>query len=219
MFLYEPRLSIMLQNKKTGKIMESTLSDEKDDGNSNSVWNGYMKSGIVINAIKDAKNTYQVDLINNQNTINVNKESDGFTADIYFDEYQFGLSVNVKLDGEDVVVSVPDKSIKEDADGIYISTVSLFPLMGYTYLDDEEGYMLIPDGNGALINLDNKEGRYTTGFSQNIYGSDAGFDDSEVKTYLWDKIDMVEDANEVTAPIWHGSYKTAAWIYRSSRKR
>ncbi len=106
--------------------MESTLSDEKDDGNSNSVWNGYMKSGIVINAIKDAKNTYQVDLINNQNTINVNKESDGFTADIYFDEYQFGLSVNVKLDGEDVVVSVPDKSIKEDADGIYISTVSLF---------------------------------------------------------------------------------------------
>jgi len=202
MFLYEPRLSIMLQNKKTGKIMESTLSDEKDDGNSNSVWNGYMKSGIVINAIKDAKNTYQVDLINNQNTINVNKESDGFTADIYFDEYQFGLSVNVKLDGEDVVVSVPDKSIKEDADGIYISTVSLFPLMGYTYLDDEEGYMLIPDGNGALINLDNKEGRYTTGFSQNIYGSDAGFDDSEVKTYLWDKIDMVEDANEVTAPIF-----------------
>ena len=90
--------------------------------------------------------------------------------------------------------------------------------MGYTYLDDEEGYMLIPDGNGALINLDNKEGRYTTGFSQNIYGSDAGFDDSEVKTYLWDKIDMVEDANEVTN-LWHGSYKTAAWIYRSSRKR
>ncbi|MDY5180605.1 DUF5696 domain-containing protein, partial [Butyribacter sp.] len=202
MYLYEPRLSIMLQNKKTGKIMESTLSDEKDDGNSNSVWNGYMKSGIVINAIKDAKNTYQVDLVNNQNTINVSEESDGFTADIYFDEYQFGLSVNVKLDGEDVVVSVPDKSIKEDADGIYISTISLFPFMGYTFLDDEDGYMLIPDGNGALINLDNKEGRYTTGFSQNIYGGDAGFDDSEVKTYLWDKIDMVRDANEVIAPIF-----------------
>lgn len=202
MYLYEPRLSIMLQNKKTGKIMESTLSDEKDDGNSNSIWNGYMKSGIVINAIKDAKNTYQVDLVNNSNTINVNEESDGFTADIYFDEYQFGLSVSVKLDGEDLVVSVPDKSIKEDAEGIYISTISLFPLMGYTYLDDEQGYMLIPDGNGALINLDNKEGRYTTGFSQNIYGNDAGFDDSEVKTYLWDKIDMIEDTNEVIAPIF-----------------
>lgn len=219
MYLYEPRLSIMLQNKKTGKIMESTLSDEKDDGNSNSIWNGYMKSGVVINAIKDAKNTYQVDLINNSNTINVNEESDGFTADIYFDEYQFGLSVSVKLDGEDVVVSVPDKSIKEDADGIYISTISLFPLMGYTYLDDEPGYMLIPDGNGALINLDNKEGRYTTGFSQNIYGNDAGFDDSEVKTYLWDKIDMVEDANEVIAPIFGMAHKAEAWLYRSCRKR
>lgn len=81
----------MLQNKKTGKIMESTLSDEKDDGNSNSVWNGYMKSGIVINAIKDAKNTYQVDLINNQNTINVNKESDGFTADIILMNISLGF--------------------------------------------------------------------------------------------------------------------------------
>ena len=33
MYLYEPRLSIMLENKKTGRIIESTLSDEKDDGN------------------------------------------------------------------------------------------------------------------------------------------------------------------------------------------
>lgn len=202
MFLYEPRLSVILQNKKTGKFMESTLSDAKDDGNSNSVWNGYMKSGIVINAIKDAKNTYQADLVNTPNTINVKEESDGFTADIYYDEYQFGLSVSVKLDGDDLVVSIPDNSIKEDAEGIYISTISLFPFMGYSYLGDEEGYMLIPDGNGALINLDNKEGRYTTGFSQNIYGNDAGFDDSEVKNYLWDKIDMVRDANEVIAPIF-----------------
>lgn len=80
--------------------------------------------------------------------------------------------------------------------------------------------MLIPDGNGALINLDNKEGRYTTGFSQNIYGSDAGFDDSEVKTYLWDKIDMVEDANEVTAPIFGMAHtKQQLGYICSSRKR
>ena len=50
--------------------------------------------------------------------------------------------------------------------------------MGYTFLDDKEGYMLIPDGNGALIYLDNKEGRYSTGFSQMIYGKDYGFTDS-----------------------------------------
>ena len=48
MYFYKPRFSIMLENKETGKIIESTLSDEKDDGNSNATWNYYMKSGMVI---------------------------------------------------------------------------------------------------------------------------------------------------------------------------
>ena len=62
--------------------------------------------------------------------------------------------------------------------------------MGYTFLGEKEGYMLIPDGNGALINLDNKEGRYSTGFSQMIYGSDVGFSESTTKKYLWDEFGM-----------------------------
>lgn len=59
MYLYEKRLSVLLENKETGKIIESTLSDEKDDGNSNQAWNGYMKSGVVVNAIVGVKNSYQ----------------------------------------------------------------------------------------------------------------------------------------------------------------
>lgn len=202
MYLYQKRLSIMLENKKTGEILESTLSDEKDDGNSNNSWNGYMKSGVVLNAIVGTKNTYQADLINNSNTVDVTKNDKGFSAKIFFNDYQFGLTVNVTLDNDNLVVNVPDDSIIEKKEGTYISTVSLFPLMGYSFLDEQEGYMLVPDGNGALIYLDNKEGRYSTGFSQMIYGSDAGFRENDTKTYLWDKLDMLEDSNEVLAPIF-----------------
>lgn len=202
MYLYEPRLSIMLEDKKTGKIIESTLSDEKDDGNSNTSWNAYMKSGLVISAIIGIKNTYQVDLISTQNTIDVTKNENGFSAKITFPEYGFGLTVNVTLEDDELVVNIPDDSITETKEGTYISTVTMFPFMGYTFLDDKEGYMLIPDGNGALINLDNKEGRYTTGFSQMIYGDDAGFVEQDKKEYLWEEIDMLKDANKVIAPIF-----------------
>ncbi len=203
MYLYEPRLSILLENKATGKIIESTLSDEKDDGNSNASWNGYMKSGIVLTAIIGTNNTHQVDLVNSPNDIQVTKNDKGFSAKVYFKEHQFGLTVNVTLEDDgNLVVNIPDDSIVEEKEGTYISTVSVFPFMGYTFLDDEKGYMLIPDGNGALIYLDNKEGRYSTGFSQMIYGGDAGFEDSTTKTYLWDKIDMVRSANEVIAPVF-----------------
>lgn len=202
MYLYEPRLSIILENKETGELLESTLNDAKDDGNSNRSWNGYMKSGIVIQAIVGTVNTYQVDLITCDNTIDVTKTENGFSAKIYFTEYQFGLTVNVSLEDDQLIVNIPDDSIIEQKEGSYISAISLYPFMGYTFLDDEEGYMLIPDGNGALIYLDNKEGRYSTGFSQMIYGKDVGFTDSGTQTLLWEEVDMVRSANQVIAPIF-----------------
>jgi len=202
MYLYEPRLSIILENKETGELLESTLNDAEDDGNSNRSWNGYMKSGIVIQAIVGTVNTYQVDLITCDNTVDVTKTENGFSAKIYFTEYQFGLTVNVSLEDNQLIVNVPDESIIEQKEGSYISAISLYPFMGYTFLDDEEGYMLIPDGNGALIHLDNKEGRYSTGFSQMIYGKDIGFTDSGTQTLLWEEVDMVRSANQVIAPIF-----------------
>ena len=202
MYFYEPRLSVILENKETGAILESTLSDEKDDGTSNKTWNAYMKSGIVISAIIGTTNTYQVDLVSCKNTMDVTYLDNGFSAKIYFEEYEFGLTVEVTLEGDELVVKVPDDSIVENKEGTYISTVSLFPFMGYSYLDDKDGYMLVPDGNGALIYLDDKEGRYTTGFSQMIYGSDKGFTESNTQAYLWDKYDTVIDTNQVIAPVF-----------------
>jgi len=202
MYLYEPTLSIMLENKETGKILESTLSDEKDDWNSNQTWNSYMKSGIVLTAIKDNKNGFQLDLINSPHTLDVTKTENGFSAKLFFSEYKVGLTMEVSLEGDNLVVNIPDDSIVEEQEGRYISTISPYPFMGYSFLDEKKGYMLIPDGNGALINLDNKEGRYSTGFSQMIYGNDVGFEEKDAKALLWKKIDMVRDSNEVLAPIF-----------------
>ena len=203
MYLYKPRMSVILENKKTGRLIESTLSDEKDDGYSNEAWLAYMQSGIVATAIQGTNNTYQLDLQMTENEIKYDMADDGFTAHISWPTWGISLDVVVSLSDDDqLVVTVPDDSVKETEKDKYISTVSLFPFMGYSYLDDNDGYMLIPDGNGALINLDNKEGRYTTGFSQLIYGADKGFDETEAETLLWDKISTVKDANEVTAPIF-----------------
>lgn len=204
MYLFKDRLSILLEDKKTGKIIESTLSDDKDDRKTNESWNAYMKSGLVITAIKGIKNTFQLDMITTQKTIdNFEKLDNGFSITITFPEYGFTLTVNVTLEDENnLVVNIPDNSIKEEMEGVYISTVTLFPFMGYTHMDDEDGYMLIPDGNGALINLDNKEGRYPTGFNQFIYGPDAGFVESGEKEYLWEEVDMLNDANRILAPIF-----------------
>lgn len=204
LYLYEPAMSVILKNKQTGALLRSTLADSEDDGKNNKTWMAYMQSGIVISAIKGITDTYQVDLVSCKNTIEYSYHDKGFSAKIYFQEYKFGLTVNVSLEGEDLVVEVPEEFIVEEdgAAGTYIGTISLFPFMGYTYLDSQEGYMLIPDGNGALIYLDDKNGKYTAGFSQMIYGSDIGFRESTTENFLFGYYSMVRDAREVIMPVF-----------------
>lgn len=202
MYYYEPCFSIKLENKQTGAVLESTLSDEKDDGLNNKSWTGYMKSGIVMTAIIGTTNTYQVDMLTCKNTITTYYTENGIFAEISFPKYQFSLGIEVSLIDDELVVRIPDYTIKENKEGTYISTVSIFPFLGYTYLGEENGYMLVPDGNGALIYLEDKEGRYSTGFSRLIYGIDEGMTSNSKTSQLWDTFDMVTDANNVMAPIF-----------------
>ena len=202
MYLYEPTMSIILKNKATGALLRSTLSEADDDGLNNKTWTAYMQSGIVLSAIKGTNDTYQVDLVSCKNTIQYSDITNGFSAKIYFEEYDFGFTVNVSLDGEELVVEIPESSIEENGANTYIGTISVFPFLGYTYLDSQDGYMLIPDGNGAIIYLDDKDGRYSSGFSQMVYGADIGFTDSATVNLLWDEYKTVNDTQKVMAPVF-----------------
>ena len=202
LYYYEPRFSIKLENKRTGAVMESTVSDEKLHEDINNTWKGYVQSGIVLSAIIGNINTYQVDMTT-ENEITTWKTDNGIYAEINFKgNYQFDIGVEVSLVGDTLTVRVPDESIQENKEGTFISTVALFPFLGYTYLDEQEGYMLVPDGNGALIYLDDKEGRYTTGFSSLIYGIDDGMTSTSKVSTLWERYETVTQSNNVLAPVF-----------------
>ena len=79
------------------------------------------------------------------------------------------------------MVEIPDASIKETIDKFRIGAINVFPMLGSTYLGEKKGYMFIPDGNGALIRLNDKEGRLSGGYSQLIYGDDIGFKDQSTR--------------------------------------
>ena len=211
MYLYEPGISILIRDKSTGALLESTVSGKNDSGKNKKAWKGYIHSGLVLSVIRDNNNTYQADLINSPHTLEYTYFENGFSADVYFTEYGLGLRMDVTLEGSDVVVRIPDDSIREDIDGVYIATVSPFPMMGYTYLGQTEGYMLIPDGNGALISLTDKEGRFSSGFSQMIYGSDSGFSESSPRNTLWGSYETVNPSRQVLAPVF-GMAHTAEGI-------
>lgn len=204
LYLKEDTLSILVRDKGTGAIMESTVRDGLDDGINNAIWSGYMKSGVVFTYLDGKNDKNQGDLVNQPPTKNVTYTDNGFTAEVFYAQTGLGYTLNVSLEGSQVIAEIPDDSIREEmaSEGKYFGEISVYPMLGYTYLGSREGYMLVPDGNGAIINLDNKEGRYGGGFSSMIYGDDSGLRDSSVISLLWDKYETVTDSEYVMAPIF-----------------
>lgn len=200
LYLYEPTLSILIRDKHSGEILESTLRE--DDGKNNKQWLGFMQSGIVVNVIDGVNDTVQADFINNTPQITLNLLGNGFHANVAFTQYDFSFEITVALKEDSLIVEIPDATIIENSSKYLIGSILVYPFLGHSYLGDKEGYMFIPDGNGALIYLNDKEGRFSGGYSQLVYGEDIGFKDSSVESLLWGEIKTTNPSENILAPVF-----------------
>lgn len=71
---------------------------------------------------------------------------------------------------QDKVVSISEYSYT-------ISSVYLYPFMGHSRAGEGQGYMIIPDGQGALVGFEDNEGRYSSPYDKQVYGMNIGVED------------------------------------------
>ena len=89
----------------------------------------------------------------------------------------FNASVVYRLDQEELVVEVPYDSLRCEGD-YPMSFISILPYFGAAGTD-QEGYMLLPEGGGALINYNN--GKLSqSAYYANLYGWDYATERKEV---------------------------------------
>ncbi len=199
LYVCEDDLSLVVEDKATGHYMESSPS--YDDGANNKTWQAYLSSAIVITYIQGNTDTKQADLVKDNVNKKITYTDNGFEAVLYWTKYKFGVTLKVELTEDGLKATIPDSSIIENSD-TYIGTLAIYPCMGVSYLDQKEGYMFIPDGNGALIYLEDNEKRFNTGYSSMIYGDDIGFTESSVANLLWGRYEMLNDQNLTIAPVY-----------------
>ncbi len=199
LYFLEESLSIIVRDKSTGAIMESIV--QEDDGKSNATWQSFMKSGIVLQVLKGINivpTTVDVREAKKQVTITEN----GFIANLTFDKYGIELQLRVSLGEEGIVVEIPNESIMENSEEYKIGEIYVYPFLGNTYLGERNGYMFIPDGNGALIYLEDNEGRFSSCFSQYVYGMNVGLEEAYTLSLLWDTFQTVNEADKIMAPVF-----------------
>jgi hypothetical protein len=113
------------------------------------------------------------DFDNKDNEIQANK-----AKDIYFD-----ISIEYTLKDNGLVVRIPQKSIKYDENILRLTQVTVLPYFGAAG-QKNKGYLFVPDGSGALINLNNGKLNFP-GYEKIVYGNDntlvaKNLDDSQI---------------------------------------
>lgn len=203
LYLYEPTLSLLVRDKKTGAIMESTVRES--DGTLNNTWESFIHSGLgfdILNGVNEERS----DLTAAGAEISVNYTDEGFSADINLTKYQIHLTLNVALTEDGFTAEIPNDSIVEDqadaATPVTIGSIYIYPFLGYTYSAERAGYMFVPDGNGSLIYLEDNDGRFGSPQTLNVWGDNAGVDESYVLSLFWDEYQTVNDGEPVMAPVF-----------------
>lgn len=93
----------------------------------------------------------------------------GFTALYTFPEYHITIPVRYTLKEDYLAVELLTGQVKEEGDYKLLSA-ELLPSFGAASLS-EKGYMVVPDGSGAVIEFNNGKQLYN-GFDMRLYGSD-----------------------------------------------
>lgn len=82
---------------------------------------------------------------------------------------EIGFSAYVTLDDNGLHVEIPNDEIIENGDA-KLSSIMVMPLMGGTYNNEVPGYMVIPDGSGALVRYGYNTNGNAKQLTLNYYG-------------------------------------------------
>ena len=168
-----------LKNKKSGKIWYSTPKDSLLDPKTKGKLKQSLQSQIVLNYLfrEDENTNKNLDDINsqagciNRGEIKVTRIENGIRAEYRFSEIGVTVPVEYTL-GADWLSARIDLEKLDEGTQVLLTSVHLLPAMGAGNWE-EEGYLFVPDGSGAIINFNNNV-NMNTNYTAPVYGPDLG---------------------------------------------
>lgn len=94
---------------------------------------------------------------------------------VEFPQQQIRFQVRVSWENSRVTLELVDGSLVEQDEGFYLKSMSFLPFLGSSYSDSVDGYILLPDGCGALVRY-RKPANYSSTYAARIYGKDYGIE-------------------------------------------
>ena len=111
--------------------------------------------------------------------LSTSDDSNGFVLKTEIINADLSFDVHFTIDNDGLNVSIPKKGIKQTGENRLVS-ISVMPYFGAARTD-ESGYLLIPDGCGALVRFNNYEQSEQRVYTMPIYGQASQDMDSLLK--------------------------------------
>lgn len=194
LYLDEETLGLKIENKKTGYVWDSVWMEEEES--INQTWSAFAQSALTLEVMNEKGKVEKVSFPTKKSNLKLKTNNEGFVAEIDFKDIGIELQLIVTLEAEGIKVEIPSSSIKETKDKVKLQSIYVYPFLGATKGQAVPGYLFVPDGSGALIQLDHQNTVATEPFIKRIYGSDLGM--SGVK----DNQDMTNEPEIISYPVY-----------------
>ncbi|MDF2646673.1 MAG: hypothetical protein K0Q73_2478 [Paenibacillus sp.] len=234
----------LVEDKKDGRIWRSypNPSQWANETTSSALWRSHLRSPIMFQYIDLTGNKSQPkesNLLDQQGAIkDLQTFEGGFRVTFEMPSAQLTIPVEVKLEKDSVTTRIIDSGMKEGS--LSLLSVRLYPFFGAERSEGQDGYMLIPDGSGALIQYDPNSTNVNRIYRESVYGDDIAFKigafdnprrsikmpiygaKSENRSFLAVLEDGAEFAEIIASP--SGVFSTYNWVtsqanYRASYKQ
>lgn len=214
-----------VETKSNGYLWWSSPYNVDSDPVANGSKKDDLKSAMIINAVKVTdteapatdinsyescieKGDFAIEAIENGFKITYEFKNEGITVPLYISLVNDHIEASIAVDEivETEHLGVTSESIRSVVD------ISLFHSLG-AGSTQEDGYIITPDGSGAVINFNNGRTN-TTEYSQKIYGKDLAISQdlapAKTETAHLPILGIVKDDNAMLAVVKEGSaYATA----------
>ena len=166
---------LILTNIETGAAACSRNSYTANDIYSLSSYKKLMESEVVIDYynINDASVSNQNSLAYSADAeISIRKEKNQIIAKYNFSSLKISFEVRYSVTDEYLKVDINTKSVKEGKE-YKLNKISVLPGF-FSGNGDDEGYIFVPDGCGALIDFNNDS---DVTYTAEVYGKDISLDE------------------------------------------
>ncbi|GHH97804.1 DUF5696 domain-containing protein [Neobacillus kokaensis] len=174
-------------NKKSQAVLRSFPNpDGWNQKGTSAVWKAHLQSPIMfsyveMNIRKDM--VKESNLFSQNGNVEFKKIKDGFQVTYTMPEIGFVIPIQVHLKNDyvetkvlsDKIVDVKETDGKTEDPMARLVSLRAYPFLGAETSEKENGFLLLPDGSGALIDFKKNRPGIVSLYSERVYGEDIAF--------------------------------------------